>query len=129
MLVLKGNDNINFKKRSAWNNTVIPNTIAALRVERAAARLEARTMSSVAADRPASQTGGRACDTPPAGFAQRDMLEKQIKPVTTPNAQRMLQMLPLWEELAKVAAPTFARFGGTEAGVLNQSILGSLQEP
>lgn len=63
-----------------------------------------------------------------AGFAQKDTLEKQIKPVTTPNAQRMLQMLPLWEELAKVAAPTFARFGGTEAGVLNQSILGSLAD-
>ena len=34
----------------------------------AAARLEARVMNRVAADRPASQTGGRACDTHPRGM-------------------------------------------------------------
>lgn len=61
-------------------------------------------------------------------FGQKTLIDAAIKPVQTPGTPRMLHMLPLWAELATVAAPTFARYGGHDITVLHRGLLQSLAD-
>lgn len=61
-----------------------------------------------------------------AGFGRAIEMDPRIKPVSTPPVSRMLELMPLWDELAKVSRAKFRQFGGEGAVEFHASIVHSL---
>jgi thioester reductase-like protein len=49
------------------------------------------------------------------GFGRAIDIDARIKPVMTPSIKKMVELLPLWNELANVSRPKFHRFAGENA--------------
>jgi thioester reductase-like protein len=60
------------------------------------------------------------------GLGRAIEMDSRIKPVRTPSASRMAELMPLWDELAKVSRAKFREFGGEGAVKRHASIVHSL---
>lgn len=61
-------------------------------------------------------------------FGRTNELDPSIKPVSTPRIERMLEMAPLWVELATVSRQKFERFGSEYFGLVHLDIVHSLAD-
>lgn len=62
------------------------------------------------------------------GFGHTIQLDPRIRPIATPTTGRMLELMPLWQELANVCCQKLRRLGGDDATGLHTSVLLSLPD-